>query len=144
MKLKSIKFITLAIASLIGIGVLATAPVFAADTTTKDICSLAVPDTVKEANGCNGSEDRLPTIVQNILNAIIGITGIIAVIFIIIGGVQYMTSTGDAPKVQKAKNTILYAVIGLIIVILAFVIVNWVINMVGKESETSAILPQIL
>ncbi len=65
--------------------------------------------------------------VTNILNAVIGVLGIVAVIVIIIGGVQYMTSAGDSSKVKKAKDTILYGVIGLIVVILAFAIVNFVI-----------------
>ena len=65
--------------------------------------------------------------VTGILNVAIGALGIVAVIVIIIGGVQYMTSTGDAGKVKKAKDTILYGVIGLVVVILAFAIVNFVI-----------------
>lgn len=66
--------------------------------------------------------------ILNIINAIIGVLGLVAVVVIIIGGVQYMTSSGDAGKVKKAKDTILYGVIGLVIVILAFAIVNFVIN----------------
>ena len=64
----------------------------------------------------------------NILNWIVGILGIVAVIVIIIGGVNYMTSAGDAGKVKKAKDTILYGIIGLIVAALAFAIVNWVIG----------------
>ena len=68
----------------------------------------------------------------DILNVVIGVLGIIAVIVIIIGGIQYMTSTGDAGKVKKAKDTILYGVIGLIVCILAFAIVNFIIaNVAG-------------
>ena len=63
-----------------------------------------------------------------ILNAIIGMLGLVAVVVIIIGGVTYMTSAGDAGKVKKAKDTILYGVIGLIVVALAFAIVNFVIG----------------
>ncbi len=66
--------------------------------------------------------------VTTIINYIIGALGIIAVIVIIIGGVGYMTSSGDAGKVKKAKDTILYGIIGLVICALAFAIVNWVIG----------------
>ncbi|MBR3386477.1 hypothetical protein IKG68_02830 [Candidatus Saccharibacteria bacterium] len=66
--------------------------------------------------------------VTGIINAIIGILGIVAVIVIIIGGVTYMTSSGDASKVKKAKDTILYGVIGLIVCALAAAIVNFVIG----------------
>ena len=49
------------------------------------------------------------------------------------GGVGYMTSSGDAGKVKKAKDTILYGVIGLVIVALSFAIVNFVIsNIIGS------------
>ncbi len=66
--------------------------------------------------------------VTGILNAVIAVLGIVAVIVIIIGGVSYMTSSGDAGKVKKAKDTILYGVIGLVIVALSFAIVNFVIG----------------
>lgn len=74
----------------------------------------------------------LQTSVTNILNAVIGVLGIVAVIVIIIGGVTYMTSSGDAGKVKKAKDTILYGVIGLVVVALAFAIVNFVIANIIK------------
>ncbi len=79
------------------------------------------------------TEQPLNTTIINIINAIIGVLGLVAVIVIIIGGVQYMTSSGDAGKVKKAKDTILYGVLGLVIVVLAFAIVNFVIsNIIGS------------
>ena len=75
-----------------------------------------------------GDESDLEGSVINILNAVIGVLGIVAVIVIIMGGVGYMTSSGDAGKVKKAKDTILYGVIGLVIVALSFAIVNFVIS----------------
>lgn len=79
----------------------------------------------------SGSEN-LEANITNIINAIIAVLGIVAVIIIIIGGVSYMTSSGDAGKVKKAKDTILYGVIGLVICVLAFAIVNFVIkNIIG-------------
>jgi TRAP-type C4-dicarboxylate transport system permease small subunit len=79
------------------------------------------------------SNVALDVSVSNILNAIIGVLGLVAVVVIIIGGVSYMTSAGDAGKVKKAKDTILYGVIGLIIVALAFAIVNFVIGNILKQ-----------
>ena len=64
---------------------------------------------------------------MNIVNGVLGILGVVAVVVIVIGGVQYMISSGDPGKTKKAKDTILYAAIGLIIVALAAVIVNFVI-----------------
>lgn len=85
-------------------------------------------DGVNDFSGATGTAEGLPTTVLGIVNVVIGVLGIVAVLVIIIGGVQYMTSTGDAGKVKKAKDTILYGVIGLVICILAFAIVNFVIN----------------
>lgn len=96
-----------------------------AETTTE---SGAVPDKYI----ADKTDTALNTSVLNIINAVIGVLGIVAVIVIIIGGVQYMTSSGDAGKVKKAKDTILYGIIGLVVVILAFAIVNFVIaNLIG-------------
>lgn len=81
----------------------------------------------------NNSNDLMNS-VTGIINGIIAALGIVAVIIIIIGGVNYMTSSGDANKVKKAKDTILYGVIGLVICVLAFAIVNFVIsNIIGGQ-----------
>ena len=64
----------------------------------------------------------------NILSIIVGVA---AVIMIIVGGLQYILSAGDSAKTGTAKNTILYAVIGLAIVALSQVIVNFVLNRVS-------------
>ena len=76
--------------------------------------------------GDNGSD--LVGAITGIINAVIAVLGIVCVIVIIIGGINYMTSSGDAGKVKKAKDTILYGVIGLVICVLAFAIVNFVIK----------------
>ena len=72
--------------------------------------------------------NTLESDITGIINAVIGVLGIVAVVVIIMGGITYMTSSGDAGKVKKAKDTILYGVIGLIVVALAFAIVNFVIG----------------
>lgn len=66
-------------------------------------------------------------IITLVINILLFIIGIIAVIMLIIGGIMYAISGGDSSKVTNAKNTILYAVIGLIIAIFAYAIINWVI-----------------
>lgn len=132
---KSTKFITLILASILGLGALFTVPTYADQINCSDN---DIPQSVRDAAGCEGTTDQLPSVIINIINAIIGIAGIIAVIFIILGGVSYMTSTGDPGKIKKAKDTILYAVIGLAICILAFVIVNFAISTVNNSSSTSS------
>jgi hypothetical protein len=67
-------------------------------------------------------------IIMIVVNTLLFVIGIISVIMIIIGGIMYTTSAGDSGQVTKAKNTILYAVIGLVVALLAFAIVNWVVD----------------
>lgn len=68
------------------------------------------------------------TIIKNLLNTTFGVVGVIAVVMMIIGGFYYMTSQGSPERVQKGKNTILYGIVGLIIVLSAFAIVNFVLS----------------
>ncbi len=83
--------------------------------------------------GDNGDKNLTGNI-TSIVNGVIAVLGIVAVLIIIFGGIQYMTSSGDAGKVKKAKDTILYGVIGLIICVLAFAITNFVIvNLLGNS-----------
>lgn len=70
-----------------------------------------------------------------ITNTVLYAVGIISVIMLIYGGLRYVISGGDSKKVTDAKNTIMYAIIGLIISILAYAIVNFVINAVGGEAN---------
>lgn len=79
-----------------------------------------------EVNEANTLQENVKTI----LSAIIGVLGFVCVVVMIIGGINYMTSAGDSGKVKKAKDTILYGLIGLIICVLAFVIVQFVISTV--------------
>ena len=62
------------------------------------------------------------------LNIFSAIVGIIAVVMIIVGGVKYITSQGESANITSAKNTILYALVGLVVVALAQVIVRFVLN----------------
>lgn len=81
---------------------------------------------------CGAAEqDSAEKIIQNVINVILLVLGMIAVIMIIIGGVRYTTSNGDANAIKGAKDTILYSVVGLIVAILSFAIVNFVIGAFG-------------
>lgn len=83
------------------------------------------------AVGATCTEAALSTGLNNVINAIFFIAGTAAVIILIVGGVGYILSTGDATRITKAKNTILYAVIGLIVVIIARAIVSFVVSRVS-------------
>ena len=75
-----------------------------------------------------GDQGDLNNIVRTIINTIIFVIGIVAVFMIILGGISYATSQGDANKVKKGKDTILYGIIGLVIALLAFAIVSFVLS----------------
>ncbi|HYF96558.1 MAG TPA: pilin [Patescibacteria group bacterium] len=75
----------------------------------------------------NKPEDRLNALVASIINLFSVVVGIVAVIMIIYGGFKYITSGGDSSNVTGAKNTILYAILGLVIVALAQFIVKFVL-----------------
>jgi cytochrome bd-type quinol oxidase subunit 2 len=75
------------------------------------------------------------TILSNVINIFSIIVGVVSVIMIIVGGLKYITSGGDSGNVSGAKNTILYAIIGLVIVALAQVIVNFVLGRVSNATS---------
>ena len=82
-----------------------------------------------------GGQTDLLGSVTGIINGVIGVLGFVCVVVMIVGGVNYMISAGDSGKVTKAKNTILYGLIGLVICVLAFAIVNFVIgNIINGQS----------
>ena len=131
MKTKIIKLIA-SVTAVLFLFMLAT-PAFA-DGKCEDICNCpGVSAEIKASAGCSNSPDKLSNTIQVILNSIIGVLGLVAVVFIIIGGVQYITSQGDSTKTKKAKDTILYACIGLVICALAFAIANFAIGIVNKS-----------
>jgi len=79
-------------------------------------------------------EDQAPDlfgsngIFQTITNVLLFIIGAISVIMLIIGGIRYVVSGGDQAAVTSAKNTILYAIVGIVVAILAYALVNFVIT----------------
>ncbi|MFZ1360797.1 MAG: TrbC/VirB2 family protein [Candidatus Saccharimonadales bacterium] len=74
------------------------------------------------------AKDDAPSLIKNVINILLYLIGIIAVIAIIIGGIRYVTSNGDSSAIKSAKDTIMYAVIGLVVAIFAFAIVNFVVT----------------
>lgn len=81
-----------------------------------------------EACANTGSSTSVQSIVNTVINIFSWVVGVISVIMIIYGGFKYITSSGSNEKVGSAKNTIIYAIVGLIIVALAQVIVHFVLN----------------
>ncbi len=84
-----------------------------------------------------GKEENLMPVVKTAINVVLGIVGVVAVAVIIIGGISFITSQGDTSKVAKARNTILYGVVGLVVALLAFAIVNFVLGSVFGGGTTT-------
>jgi hypothetical protein len=72
--------------------------------------------------------DSASKFIQTIINTLLFIIGAISVIMIIVGGIRYVLSNGNSSQINSAKDTVLYAVIGLIVALLAYAIVGFVIN----------------
>jgi hypothetical protein len=73
------------------------------------------------------------SIFTTVVNVLLFLIGAISVIMLIYGGIRYTTSGGNSANVTAAKNTILYAIIGLIVAFLAFAVVNWVLGAVDTN-----------
>lgn len=95
-----------------------------------------------QCDGCPANLFGENGVFRQVTNAILYIVGIVAVIMLIIGGIKYVVSGGDAKKVTDAKNTVLYAIIGLVICFFAFAIVNFVILSLPSDQETTSALIQ--
>jgi hypothetical protein len=140
--IQKLKMSLLALASLIAFSfpmVVPAAVSAASDFNQTDInnslCSGSNGDITGQSTNCssNVTPNDINSKIAKVINILSVIVGIVAVVMIIIGGLRYITSGGASEKVTSAKNTILYALIGLIIVALSQVIVHFIINRVGTS-----------
>ena len=97
-----------------------------------DGTALKANEDLSNCTGIGQNGDSLLTTVKKIISIVIGVVGFVAVAMTIYGGVQYTTSAGDPGKVKKAKDTIMYGIVGLVVSILAFAIVNFVLSSLNK------------
>jgi len=104
----------------------------AQDQINNGLCSGSNLQFTDNPGQCNvaGSDatTRINDIVHTIVNLLSAVVGIVAVIMIIVGGFRYITSGGNDTSVTAAKNTILYAIIGLVVVALAQIIVRFTLS----------------
>lgn len=143
MKLKTLAVaFALVFSSLVGVSAVATADTYAE-------CKCPAGSYKGEGASCTslaecniptdapGMEKELVPRVIDIINAIVGVVSLLAIIVIVIGGILFVTSTGEAAKVTRAKNTIIYGVVGLVISLLAFAIVSFVSTALFKKGSSS-------
>lgn len=91
-----------------------------------------VPDNLAGTTGTAGGSAR--GLIKNIINFFLGFLGLLAVVMVIYGGFLYVSSAGNEENVNKAKKILLYAVVGIIVIIAAFALVNTLLK-VGTGSD---------
>lgn len=88
---------------------------------------------------------------RSIVNILLFIVGAISVIMLIVGGIRFVVSSGDASQVQSARNTIIYSLVGVVVAFMAFAMVNFVVGRLesspppadeSTEEQSSLVLPE--
>jgi hypothetical protein len=133
--MKRIRLFVAAFAVFVGLGAAVVAPAYVSATPKSTVCTaLGSNDSCTKDTGNGVSLSSVVKVIVNILSLIVGI---VAVIMIIVGGFRYVTSGGDSNNITSAKNTILYAIVGLVVVALAQFIVQFVVAKVTAPTCTS-------
>jgi len=86
-----------------------------------------------DAADLNNPENAVSQLSKDVVNVLSLVVGVVSVVMIIIGGLRYITSSGDSTNVTNAKNTILYAVVGLIIVLFAQVFIDFIVGRFSQD-----------
>lgn len=116
------------------------APAFAA--TTINICPSSIQGSSDFSRLCQFNIDSFPSLVSAIINILLIVAVIIALVFLIYGGIRWILSGGDKTAVESARNHIIAAIIGLVIVLLAFFIINLIGGLFGININKLT-LPQL-
>jgi len=127
--MKKIKTIVAALAVVFGGGLLLAPPALALDPFDQACAGKAADSVVCKNRG--NAEAETQSFIRNILSLLFFVLGVICVIMIIIGGITYATSNGEQNQLTSAKNTVLYAVVGLVVALLAYAIVMFVLTQFG-------------
>ena len=90
------------------------------------------PENISDATGAEGSARALA---RTIVNFFLFFLGLVATIMVIYGGVMYVTAAGNDDQVGKAKNVILYAIVGIVVILLSFALINTIIGGAGTADE---------
>jgi len=97
--------------------------------------ALSLMDVINGAYRGQGQPTELfsgsTALIPRAINLMLFVVGILAIFMLIFGGIRYVVSGGNESRVKDAKNTILYAIIGLVVAILGYAVVQWVISVVG-------------
>jgi hypothetical protein len=119
--MNKIKLAVLTFAVLIGVATFVPSHTVSADAKSQ------ITEGFKTAGG-DPATDNFNLKISSVVSVLMYILGVLSVIMIIVGGIRYTASNGDAGRIKAAKDTITYAVVGLVVAILAYAIVNFVIK----------------
>lgn len=111
---------------------LVAAPAYAQPNINEGLCEGANLQVGNDDCNTGDPEGQVNTIITTVINIFSLVVGVVSVIMIIVGGLKYITSGGDSGNVSGAKNTILYAIVGLVVVALAQVVVRFVLTRVTE------------
>lgn len=128
MPMKRLVSLVLIVAVFVGVLVFASSPEVFAGNSKDQVCQGVNTASGVAGNQCGGGAADINRIISVILTTMSIIIGIIAVIMIMVGGFKYITAGGDSGNITSAKHTIIYALIGLVVVALAQFIVQFVLD----------------
>jgi hypothetical protein len=129
--MKRIKLFIMTLLVVLGLGGGLLVPALAQASPKSEVCNTlggGADCTKQPSNGID-----LNNVITAAINLMSVFVGIVSVIMIIVSGFKYVTSAGDSSKVASAKNTLIYAIIGLVVVAMAQVIVQFVLNKVTNQ-----------
>lgn len=90
-----------------------------------DVCS---DGSNNDTEVCKHQDEDAGSLINTLVNVLLFLAGTLSVIMIIVSGIWYITSGGDASKVTRAKNTLMYSIIGLVLSFIAYAVVYWVLG----------------
>jgi uncharacterized membrane protein YgcG len=140
--MRQFKLMAISAGVILGIGLmLVPTPVFADDTAKNNIekiCAANPQSSIcKDWDPSNNPEKAVSDTVRNIINIMLFAVGIVAVISIIVSGMRFISSRGDSNAVSKARTSLIYSVVGLVVAVMAFAIVNFVIARLNEGNSGS-------
>ncbi len=93
----------------------------------KPVNGLCIPETATGSGGISGATS-VNDLIEKAIKALLGVAFAVALLFVIIGGFWFITSSGNETQLRKGKSTVLYALLGIAIIILSYMMVNVVVK----------------
>jgi len=129
--MKKIKYLILTLGLVASFG-LASIPLSANATVLDGVCPAGSTDPI-----CKDKDADIMVSVRSIVNTLLYVLGAVAVLVIVVAGIMYVASGGEAATVKKAKDMILYAVVGIVVAMLSYAIVNFVLIRMTEPAATT-------